>query len=273
MVAEPVIWLNGQFIPRHIAGIPPDDRGVLLGDGLFETMLIKSGIVQHASLHLARLQDGATRLGISIPYAAEAILKACHAVAQLNNLGSAALRLTLTRGTGPRGLGPIPAPAPNLWISAFPIVPILPTVTAIICTITRRNEFSPLSTMKTLNYLDNIIARGEAEAEGADDAILLNTQGFVAAATTANIFVRHAGAWLTPRRQDGALPGIFRARLLAAGILREARLSVDDLHASDGVCLGNTLGVRIVTSLNTQRLRQNAAAVAALRFCHEAVDE
>ena len=259
------VWLNGALQPAASGRIDPTDRGLTLGDGLFETLRAHGGVPRHARLHLARLRKGAAILGIDVPLDDARILAAFEEVLTTNGLMDAVLRLTLTRGTGPRGITPPPTAKPTLLITASAMAFAPETLTAIICQSTRRNEFSPLSGIKSLNYLDNIIARREAIARHANDAILLNTQGFVAAASVANVFVFKNGKWLTPFVSDGALPGIFRGRLLARGIVAEGRITVENLSAADCVCLGNTLSLGTVVMLDGQQIKTNPEPSAVLR--------
>jgi branched-chain amino acid aminotransferase len=266
------IWLNGALLPARLARIDPSDRGLALGDGLFETIRVAGGVPQQAQHHLARLRHGAEQLGIKIPLDDAEILAAFTQTLAANALNEAVLRLTLTRGVGPRGVAPPADARPTLLITAAAWVAPSPHVSAIICQSTRRNEFSPLAAIKSLNYLDNIIARREALLRGAEDAILLNTQGNAAEATAANLFLFKKGKWLTPPITDGALPGIFRARALAGNAAREARISRADLLAADGLCFGNALSVRSVSRLDGQEIKSNPAAITELRAILEAKD-
>jgi branched-chain amino acid aminotransferase len=264
------IWLNGALLPAGLARIDPSDRGLTLGDGLFETIRVAGGVPLHVQLHLARLRHGAEQLGIIPPFGDAELLAAFTQILAANALEEAVLRLTLTRGVGPRGVAPPANARPTLLITAASWVAPSADLSAIICQSTRRNEFSPLAAIKSLNYLDNILARREAALRGAEDAILLNTQGNVAEATAANLFLFKNGKWLTPPISDGALPGVFRARALAGNAACEVRISPDDLRAADGLCFGNALSVRAVSKLDGQEIKSNPAALAELRAILEA---
>jgi branched-chain amino acid aminotransferase len=265
MVEHPFVWLNGALLPAAEARIDPADRGFTLADGLFETLRATQGAPRHVGLHLARLRHGAAQLGIPVAFTEATLLAACTELLAANALNEAVLRLTLTRGPGLRGLAPPPAVTPTLLITAAGFPPVPDTVTAIICRTTRRNEFSPLAAIKSLNYLDNIIARREAATRHAEDAILLNTQQNIAEATAANLFLLSNGTWRTPLIRDGALPGILRARLLAAGLVQEARITEADLFSADSICLGNTLSVRSVSSVDGVEININKVAANKLR--------
>jgi branched-chain amino acid aminotransferase len=262
----PAVWLNGALLPARQARIDPGDRGFTLGDGLFETIRAEGGIPRHLALHLARLRSGAAQLDIGISLDDRALEAALMATLASNRLtDQAVLRLTLSRGTGLRGIAPPPNPTPTLLITAAAFAEPPATVTAIICRSTRRNERSPLAAIKSLNVLDGIMARQEAGRRGAEDAILLNTKDDLAEATGSNIFLLGEGGWLTPRVQDGALPGTLRARILTSGAASEARLTEADLLAARTICLGNALGVRAVAMLDGQDTDIQPQAVATLR--------
>ncbi|WP_297495127.1 aminotransferase class IV [Acidocella sp.] len=247
-MSEPLLWLNGALLPAHTARIDPADRGFTLGDGLFETMAAQNGTVPELARHFARLTAGAVLLRLHVPLTLDALEAACRDLLAANATPNAALRLTLTRGPAPRGLLP-PAQANNtLLITTAPLPPggKLRLITARI----RRDETSPLSAVKTLNYLPGILARIEAAEQGADDALLLNRQGFVAETSGANIFVRLGGLWFTPPVEDGALPGIRRAKLLEASRVREAPLAPIQLRHAEAILVGNALTLRPVIALD-----------------------
>lgn len=269
-MAEPFAWLNGALCPVDRALISPADRGFTLGDGIFETIRVANGAPRHLPLHLARLRQGADQLGLAVPLSGAQFQTAISALLAASALQNATLRITLTRGAGPRGLLPPANPTPTLLITCAPFIAAAPEISAIICQSTRRNEFSPLSHIKSLNYLDSITARREAAARGAEDAIMLNTKGDAVAASAANLFVLQNGSWATPPVRDGALAGTLRARLLACGLAHEAPLPPESLFSAACVCLGNALSVRMLTMLDGQALQTNAAAAQALRLVWEA---
>jgi branched-chain amino acid aminotransferase len=249
------LWLNGRLLDPEAARIDPADRGFTLGDGLFETIRVEAGLPAHLGRHLARLRGSAAYLEIPLPWSDPVIGEAIAQLLAAEGLREAALRLTLSRGPGPRGIIPPAAPAPTLLITAGPRP--APAVT-------RRNEASPLSHLKTLNYLDNILARREATRLGADDAILLNSAGRLAEATIANLFVLKGGIWRTPPVADGALPGIARGLLLAGGAV-EASLDPSDLAQAEAAFLSNSLGLRPIASIEGRAIGRADDRVAALR--------
>ena len=135
-------------------------------------------------------------------------------------------------------------------IAATPLPPDAEAARVIVATTTRRNEHSPLSRIKHLNYLDNIVARREAMERAADDAVLLNTAGCVAETTVANIFILVDGFMLTPPVDDGALPGILRAEAMKLARAEERSISLDMLGRASEVFLTSALGVRPVTHID-----------------------
>ncbi len=249
-----VCWLNGAIGEHAATRIDPSDRGFTLGDGVFETIRAEAFVPAHAARHLARVRHGAAVLGIEIPFNDQILHDAMCAVLTQHALANAALRLTITRGPAPRGVLPPAATQPTILISAGPLPPPAPPAHIIVSQRTRRNEFSPLAGIKSLNYLDGILARMEAAAAGADDALLLNTRGDVAEATAANIVLRVDGKWITPPVHDGALPGIARALLLERGAATEERTSLDVLRRCDAAFLVNSLAARAVTAIDGRAL-------------------
>lgn len=239
-----IIDLNGTLTEDTAARLDPADRGFTLGDGVFETIRVRNGQPDRFDAHMARLRDGAKTLGIPMPTTDAKFATRISALVKANTLEQAAVRLTLSRGVGPRGLLP-PDPAfPTTVITAGPLPPPGPPVKAIIAATTRRNEHSPLSRIKSVSYLDSVLARREAEPYGADDALLLNTQGQLAESTISNLFLMIEGTLLTPPVSDGALPGVMRAELIARFRAEEHTLEVNDLGRAEEAFLSNALGIR-----------------------------
>jgi branched-chain amino acid aminotransferase len=258
-----ILWLNGTLQPGTAARIDPADRGFTLGDGVFETIRAEAGEPTHLSRHLERLRSGLELLGLSNPYEDAALADALRAVLSANRLTESVLRLTVSRGIAARGVWPEGPVAPTVLITLSPLPKPQPPARLIVAHSTRRNEFSPLSGIKSLNYLDSILARREAADQGADDALLLNTQGFVAEATAANLFLIRGGRLLTPAAHHGALPGITRARLLENGA-EEAEIRPEDCAAAQAVFLSNSLGLREVVALSGEPLAAQPDHIADL---------
>ena len=193
-----------------------NDRGLLLGDGLFETILALNGTLQDPLAHLARMHRGCVALGLPAPDNALALdlMRTAIEGAGLHT-GRAAVRLTLTAGSGGRGLVRPAEPRPCLFAtavaSARPLTPARLALASI-----RRNPTSPTTHHKTLAYLDNVLARREALDQGADEAVMLNTSGHLACAAAANLFWIEGETLITPDLPCGVLPGLMRAKVIAA---------------------------------------------------------
>jgi branched-chain amino acid aminotransferase/4-amino-4-deoxychorismate lyase len=225
--------------------VPLDDRGLLLGDGLFETLLWRGELVL-GEAHAARMIAGAAVLGLPAPDVG-AFLDAALAAARDAGLteARAAVRVTLTAGGGGRGLDRPADPQPRLFATAAPSVK--PTTSARLAVASiRRNQASPVSRLKSLAYLDNILARREALAAGADEAVMLNTADQVACAAAANLFWIKDGVLFTPAADCGVLDGIMARQVRIAA--ERLGLSVREVHApptalatADGIFLTNSL--------------------------------
>jgi len=244
------VWLDGNIIDAAEARIDPADRGFTLADGLFETMRARNGKALRLSAHLARLHAGSGALGIPIPCSDKDLTAALAATLAANHLAEGMLRLTLTRGVGPRGLLPPDLVKPTLLITATAIAAEPPPARVIVATVTRRNEFSPTSRFKTLNYLDNVLARREAAAKQADDALLLNSQGRLVESTVANLFLVIDGDVLTPPVAEGALPGVMRAEVIDRLGAATAQLNPADLASATEAFLTNSSGIRALIAVD-----------------------
>ena len=229
---------------------PLDDRGLLLGDGLFETMLWTGGHLPHLDAHLARMAAGCETLGLPVfdLDAARALCRAAPGEAGLDQV-RAAVRLTLTAGSGGRGLDRPAAPVPRLAATAA-AAPVATTPVDLVLARTRRNEGSPAARLKTLSYVDNVLARAEARAAGADEAVMRNNRGDLACAAAANLFWVTGGSLFTPALHCGVLDGLTRRRVMAAAReldvdVHEVASGAEALDAAEAVFLTNSLvGVR-----------------------------
>jgi len=263
--SEGLVWLDqgGRgpgLVPAAEAALPVGDRGLLYGDGLFETVLIRSGGLPLLELHLERLAASALALGI--PCDLERVRAGALALAGSTGAGTAtalaeqALRITLTRGVAAsRGYAPPAEPSPTVLITRSPYqrpAGPLRTVTAGV----RVWSESPLWRHKTLSALEKVLARAEAVAAGADEALLLNQHGRLAEGASANLFVVQDGRWITPPVSEGCLPGVMRRRMIALTGARQEVLPPEALAAAHGVYLTSALmGCLPVSTLDGRPLR------------------
>jgi branched-chain amino acid aminotransferase/4-amino-4-deoxychorismate lyase len=200
------------------AAIPSDDRGFTLGHGLFETILADHGRLALFEPHVARLSRACVPLGLPVPDAEALKAAALQALSDADLLGArAAVRLTWSAGSGGRGLDAPAEPAPRLVATAAP-APARTTPLRLSLSSVRRNESSPTARFKTLSYIDNVVARAEARARGADEALMLNLKGQLACAAAANLFWTRGLRLYTPELDCGVLDGIIRARVIEAAL-------------------------------------------------------
>ncbi|MBK9230756.1 MAG: aminotransferase class IV [Anaerolineae bacterium] len=211
-----LVYVNGQMQPAQSAQVSARDRGFLLGDGLFETLAAYRGRILGLDQHLTRLQHGANVLGFDPPPAAELAAAARHTLAA-NGLQAqdAILRLTVSRGAGPRGLLPPAQPTPTVVITAAPWAVAAPAAQTAISVPFRWDAASPLAGLKTLNYLPQILGRQAAQVAGATEGIFLNHAGHLVEGCASNLFWVSDGALFTPALACGPLPGVTRAFVLA----------------------------------------------------------
>lgn len=247
---EEIVYLNNQFMPKDKAKISIDDRGFLYGDGLFETMRVYNGKAFRLARHLSRLESSAELIGITLPLSLTQLAKNVDQVINRNHLEDAYLRITLSRGIGKKRLAAEENVEPTLIIVAREYTPYPSSfyqegIKAVTVDI-RRNQLSLVSNLKSLNYLESILARNEARTKQADEGILLNSSGYVSEAAAANIFVYDQEELITPPKDAGILPGITREAVIALAKDRdippkEQDLLPQDIYQSQECFLTNSL--------------------------------
>jgi len=257
------VWSDGALHQHETIPVSPKNRGLTLGDGLFETILAVNRVALWREEHLARLKASAQVLGLGFP--ADEIAHALDALLAAGGENPHVLRLTLTRGATARGLGGASKePVVIATFDPFDTRFIGQPATLVTSTL-RRSTSSIAATHKTLSYADNIAAAREAEAAGADDALLLNTDGRVACTTIANIFVVKGKRLITPARSEAILPGIMRGVLLAEAkalgfTAEETTITPHEILDADAVFLTNSLRlVRPVTRIDGKPIASGAA--------------
>jgi branched-chain amino acid aminotransferase len=213
---ELTIFLDGKFVPEADAKVSVFDHGLLYGDGIFEGIRFYNGRVFKLEEHLERLWDSARSICLEIPMGREEMTEALLETIRRNGLREGYIRLVVTRGVGNLGLNPVQCKSPSVFIIATTIA-LYPKeayeggLTVVTCA-TRRTGAAALNpAVKSLNYLNNVMARIEANLAGADEALMLNDAGNVAECTADNVFIIKRGQIFTPPIAAGALRGITRA--------------------------------------------------------------
>ena len=243
-----VVWYNGAIVDQ--LNLQPSDRGLLLGDGIFETVAVRAGKPVWLDEHITRMKHAAMELGLK--FSAEQIELAIKAILQESQTETEVLRITLTRGPTARGLA-AEGLTSSLVVSlnGFDRKALSQSVRLATSAI-RRNEFAPSSRLKTLSYIDAIAAAREVSAR-ADDALMLNTKGNVASTTIGNIFFLKGKSLITASQDQAILPGIARQKLLLGahnlGLDGEERaVHREELHTADCVFITNSLRLAMPVS-------------------------
>jgi len=209
-----IIWMNCELSRLDDARVSPVDHGLIVGDGVFETLRVYGGVPFAWTRHLARLHASATGLGLRPPDANE-LRAATEAVLAANHLTEARLRITVTGGPAPPGSLRAPVP-PTVIVMAFELEPPAPSGSVMIVPWTR-NEGRALAGLKTISYAENVRALAYVEERGATEAIFANTKGNLCEATGSNVFLVLDGACCTPPLAAGCLNGVTRQLLLQLG--------------------------------------------------------
>ncbi len=241
---------------REIAGIDPGNRGLAYGDGLFETMRVHLGGVPLWPRHLARLREGAGRLGIALP--AVEFIEARIVEAVLGR-GTGVLKLLLTRGDGGRGYAPAPE-AESVWMLSLHALPASHPGLRLHWCETRLASQPALAGIKHCNRLEQVLARAEAERAGFDEGLVLDAGGDAISATSANLLAFRAGRWLTPCVDACGVAGVLRGWLLEQGLVEAAVLSPAEVEAADALALCNAVrGILPVASLGARAWARHPA--------------
>ena len=274
------VYLNDRLVDRDEATVSVFDHGLLYGDGVFEGIRSYDGLVFKLSEHLDRLFESAHTLMLAIPLSKGDLEKAVLETLKANELLDAYIRLVVTRGVGDLGLDPRKCPKPALFIIADKItlypreyyekgleLATVPTV---------RNHPEALNPqLKTLNYLNNILAKIEATNAGVDEAILLNSQGYVTECTGENIFFLNGRGLFTPPPYVGILKGITREVVMRLGLeiglqVREEVFTRHDLYTADEVFLTGTAAEIVpVVKIDNRRIGPGRPGPVTMRLMKE----
>jgi branched-chain amino acid aminotransferase len=210
---EPLVYIDGEYYPKFQAKISVFDHGLLYGDGVFEGIRAYNGVVFKLKEHINRLYQSAHAMMLTIPLTKEQMIEAVLETLRKNKMKDAYIRLVVTRGVGDLGLDPRKCPKPSIIVITGGIMlhgdeAKMKGVTALISWVRRHPVDATSHEIKSLNYLNSVMAKIEANLAGAEEAICLDKNGFVAEGVGENIFIVKNGKLLTPPACSGALAGI-----------------------------------------------------------------
>ncbi len=211
---EALVYIDGKYYPRAEAKVSVFDHGLLYGDGVFEGIKSYNGVVFKLKEHLDRLYFSAKAIMLDVPLSREDMAKAVLETLRKNNLKDAYVRLVVTRGVGDLGLDPKKCPKPSVFVIAVPLLVLYDEekrrkgMSMIVASVRRDPVDATTHEIKSLNYLNSILAKIEANNVGADEAIILDTHGLVSEATAENIFIVKNSKIMTPPATSGPLAGI-----------------------------------------------------------------
>lgn len=249
-MSEQLIYVNGEFVTKDKAVVSVYDHGFLYGDGVFEGIRAYNGNVFRLKEHLVRLYESAKSIMLEIPHTLEEVSDIVVETLKRNNLQSGYIRLVVSRGKGNLGLDPRSCVAPSIIciaeeLALFP-KELYDTGVEIITASSRRNRSDVLSPKtKSLNYLNNVLVKIEANLAGVPEALMLNDQGYVAEGSGDNIFIIKNKTILTPPGYVGALEGITRNAIMEVAqkkgyTMKEEVFTRHDVYVADEVFLTGT---------------------------------
>ena len=244
------VYINGKLYEKSEAKVSVYDHGLLYGDGVFEGIRVYNGKVFRCREHIDRLYNSAKAIALPMPMSKDAVTRAIYDTCKANDLTDAYVRLVVTRGVGTLGLDAHKCHDPQLIIITDDIA-LYPEDyyergLEVVTVPTMRNHHNVVSPkIKSLNYLNNILAKIEAQQAGVIEAIMLNSHGYVAECTGDNIFIVSRGALVTPPPEAGILEGITRAVVMELGAkaglpVREQQLTRVDLYVAEECFLTGT---------------------------------
>jgi len=251
----PKVWIDGRLVDKADAKVSVYDHGLLYGDGVFEGIRSYHGRIFECDAHLERLFHSARSIRLTIPLSREQLKQAMEDTIRANNFSDCYIRLVVTRGVGSLGLSPVRCERPSIFIIAdtlemYPREMYEKGMSVITASVIRNQPNAISPRIKSLNYLNNILAKLEAIDAGVPEAVMLNHEGNVAECTADNIFIVRAGEVQTPTTSDGILEGVTRKVMLE--LCRQMQIPVvektlqrHDLYVSDECFLTGT-GAEIV---------------------------
>lgn len=277
------VWINGRLEPADKALLTVTDRGFQVGDGIFETLRAVGGHVLELSLHASRLQASAMVLAMPLPddlesFLGQAIADVCRAN-QVDGLGTqVAVRVTVSRGAvDGRALLPPDDVSPNVvvqvWRADPPPPQLLTRGLRVAISEVRRDPISPLATVKTTSRAEFVYAQLEARRRGADDSLFLTTDGYLAEATSASLFLVDGLGLATPSLDCGIVVSTTREWVMSSGgpglglAVRQEHLTPNDLFVADEAFLASSVaGIVPVTSVDGRPIGDGTPGVWTLRL-------
>ncbi len=243
-MSDKLVFLNRRFVPEAEAGFSVFDRGLLYGDGLFETVRIYSGKFFRLSEHLKRLMDGLKVLEIKIPYSRDELEIFVRELALTNRINEGFARVVVSRGEGFLGFSPRGSATPHVAICARER-PVAMRSKEVWKLLPSKRPIAPIP-LKSLSYLPYVLAKKEAEDAGCDDAILMDAHGTVIEASGSNIFLLNDGHIVTPPLSTGCLPGITRAELIKVAKkegyhVEQKKFGIQECRDAEAIFLTNSL--------------------------------
>jgi branched-chain amino acid aminotransferase len=270
------VYVDGELYPRSKAVVSVFDHGLLYGDGVFEGIRAYNGVVFKLKEHIDRLYDSANYIRLTIPLGKDAVMEAVLETLRKNNLKDAYIRLLVTRGVGDLGLNPTICKKPSIVVITEPSSPSQdPRKSAIgkstiISSIKRDPVDATSHEVKSLNYMNSILARWEAIAAHVDEAIMLDTRGFVSEATAENVFIVRQGKIATPSTSSAILHGVTRQRVIEIATdlgypVTEREITPFELINADEVFLTGTLAEMVPVIVVNGRMigRGNVGKITA----------
>ncbi len=259
------VWIDGEIVEGDEARIPVTDHGLLYGDGIFEGIRVYRNRVFRLDAHMKRFEAGARGIALELPGGIDAVRAIVLATVRAFGADEAYVRLIATRGDGSLSVDPTTCPQPRLicmvdHVRIYPLDKLSSGLDLVTSSLRRPSPDVLDPRIKSLNYLNNVLAKLEARQRGADEALMLNAQGMIAETSVANVFAVRDGVLLTPPATDGALEGVTRATVMELatrlGIpVREQTLSRFDFFAAEEAFLtGSGAGIVPIRSLDARAI-------------------
>ena len=263
---ELLVYIDGEYYPESEAKISVFDHGFLYGDGVFEGIRSYNGVVFKLREHIDRLYHSARAIMLEIPLTKEEMMKAVLETLRKNNLKDAYIRLVVTRGRGDLGLDPRKCPKPSVIIITVPLLQLYDEkkrekgMSMIVSWVRRDPVDATTHEIKSLNYLNSILAKIEANNAGVDEAIILDTNGFICEATAENIFIVKDGKIITPPSTSGPLPGITAsvvkeiAQDMGYQVIEKGITVVELYGADEAFVTGTAAEIMPIREVNKRRI-------------------